>query len=155
MRSIQERFWSKVSKISDDNCWLWLGDKISNGYGRFSLKNKKYLAHRFAFSLDNNIPINNIDCFICHTCDNRLCVNPRHLFKGTNSDNMVDMYRKGRGNDNKGEKHGASKLTDAEVLKIRQLCITGISQQKIASMYNVSQSLITNIKLNKTWKHLV
>ena len=103
---------------------------------------------------------------VCHTCDNRKCVNPKHLFLGTRADNMQDMLRKGCGNkacgDNqglrrhpervpRGERNGHAKLTDAQVMEIRTAKKTA---QEFAAAFNVSRATIYDIRRYKTWAHL-
>lgn len=91
--SLQERFNSKFN-IDDDNCWLWTGSLDKDGYGFLMYEGKAIKAHRYAFILNRGeIPE---DLQICHSCDIRNCVNPNHLFLGTQKDNMQDAMKKGR-----------------------------------------------------------
>lgn len=88
-------FWSCVDKSGgDDACWIWTRGKLPKGYGRFNADGKDVLAHRFAYEkLIGEIPDG---LHVCHHCDNPSCVNPKHLFVGTRSDNMQDMWEKKR-----------------------------------------------------------
>lgn len=142
------RFWSKVQKTN--NCWIWLTGK-RKGYGVFCANYKTLFAHRFSWELYfGAIPK---DLHVLHKCDNRACVNPDHLFLGTQKDNINDMVEKNR--QAKGENHGESKLTEKQVLKIRELYSRDdISQRKLAKKFKITQTMIGYIVNKQSWKHL-
>lgn len=140
-----DRFWAKVDKSGD--CWLWIGKLTSNGYGQFSINRKMVRAHRVSWELHHDtIPSG---MYVCHTCDNKLCVRPEHLFLGTPKDNMQDMLKKGRGRFVKvfGENNGNAKLTSSDVERIKALLATGhYLHKEIAQMVGVHRSTVSYIR---------
>ena len=152
-RPLEERFWAKVAKGSSDDCWEWTAALIK-GYGEISRggrKNGMMMAHRLSWILHNGpIPTGSI---VCHRCDNPSCVNPHHLFLGTQTDNMQDAARKGRMA--RGERHHNAKLSKSQVLEIREQYASGNTSTIIlAAKYGVSQALVAKIVRRKRWKHI-
>lgn len=154
---IESRFWSNVDVRGEDECWLWTGCFFATGYGQFdfilSTKMHKVKATRFMWLLTHGSISRHLE--ICHDCpvgDNPACVNPNHLFLGTQYDNMQDMVAKGRSN--YGERNGKVKLTEAQVLEVYALRKAGWTQQSIADRFEVSWSTIHLIVIGKNWKHL-
>lgn len=151
-----KRFWELVNKT--DNCWLWTGSTTDDGYGRFGsrLFRKRFRAHRFSLFLSNGtMPPNEL--VACHECDTPLCVNPSHLWLGTNGENIKDMWEKGRARPfrGKGSANGRAKLNNDQVIDIRLRYGTGnTSLPKLAKEFNVSTSIIHHIVKSKSWKHL-
>lgn len=91
-KNTKDDFFKNVFKTKF--CWFRIGSKFANGYGRFHQNHKALRAHRFSWTLHNGkIPEGLI---VCHECDNPLCVNPKHLWLGTNADNNIDTVKKGR-----------------------------------------------------------
>lgn len=144
----EDRFWEKVQVGGPDECWWWLAYRDKDGYGKFRFRGKPWKAHRVAWVLTfGEIPKG---LCVCHHCDEPSCVNPYHLFAGTNADNVADMVRKGRGN--RGGRHGNSKLTEGEVYEIRRLLEeTDLLQRKIGEMFGVGNRTISDIARGTRW----
>lgn len=142
-RSHHEKFWEKVDKSGD--CWNWLGHIDKCGYGKFW----NYLAHRFSW-VDSfgEIPDG---MYVCHKCDNPRCVNPDHLFLGTQKDNMDDMVKKGRHKYVKGEESHKSKLNKNDIYVIRSLVSQGYTHLEISKKFRVSISAIAHIVHGRSW----
>lgn len=142
-------------QIAPNDCWNWTGFRNPKGYGRVGVKGKLILAHRYVYQQSHG-PIPTGLC-VCHKCDNPSCVNPDHLFLGTNYVNVRDRWTKDRCNHPKGEKSGNSKLDEIAVRDILENCqprISGRSMAFYASKYSVSDSLIEFIIKRKAWKHV-
>ena len=143
-------FWNKVDIQGPDDCWIWSGMKNKAGYGLMSYQGKQHTAHRLSAEFSNNNPKGK---FVCHSCDNTSCVNPKHLFLGTTQDNTQDRFIKDRSA--KGETIGTSKLTEQQVLDIRyRYSLGNISLRKLAKHYGLGESSIHPIIQRKTWKHI-
>ena len=145
-RAYFPRDWTPAQRLEHrsvtdaSGCRVWCGLKIWNGYGVLTLKSKPYFVHRLAWEIENG-PIPN-GLFVCHHCDNRACINLRHLFLGTNAENMADMSRK--------ERQGQAKLNAEAVLEIRASSDT---QRSLAKKFGVAASAISRIRSGKLWRH--
>jgi hypothetical protein len=146
-KSLIERFEEKVELIPFSECHYWTGSIAPNGYGQFDVGGKTKLAHRVAYEIYIGPIPDGLN--VCHTCDIRDCVNPRHFFAGSQQDNIDDMVNKGRACN--GSKQGGAILTEADVVQIRNLNLT---QKVMAKVYGVAQSSISNVIIRKTWKHI-
>lgn len=161
-KSIRERFVRNfIIPENRSSCWLWHGDKTSDGYGRFTISSylgisQRMSAHRYSY-IFHTMDEPPKGMLICHKCDVKLCVNPNHLFIGSYKDNVDDMDRKGRRvtGGAKGERNRGCKITSELVLKIREdYKITGRSQQYLADKYGLGQTQVSRIVRRESWKHL-
>ena len=153
-QEIQDRFWKKVKKLETGKCcWEWTCGLNQKGYGEFYPNGKSIRAHRFSFQLHHNRLIHDGMCIMHFICDNRKCVNPAHLREGTHQDNMTDMVNKCRAA--KGEKHHKSKLTEKQVLEIREKYSKGETTcKKLGDEYGVDHTLIGKIVRYEIWTHI-
>lgn len=148
-----QRFWSRVDKSAgDDSCWLWIYYRDRNGYGMANFNRVNYISHRLAWQLTyGDIPDG---LLVCHRCDNPPCCNPKHLFLGTQKDNMQDMSKKGRNADKRGEKSPVAKLTQKQVDEIRERFATGgVTKAQLSREYSVGQTTIHYVITFKRWKN--
>lgn len=148
----RRRFWSKVDRRSDDECWEWQAHVQVNGYGSFSHKSHSMYAHRVSWMIAyGDIPEG---MCVLHRCDNRCCVNPHHLFLGTYGDNNADMHEKGRANHPAAERHPRTHLTwdDVRTIRHRYLTDDNLLQADLAQEYGVANCTIKSIVCNQTWK---
>jgi hypothetical protein len=150
------RFWRHVEKT--DDCWWWRATQTVSGYGRPMLRRWLWTAHRLSWVIANG-PIPD-GLSVCHTCDNRLCVNPAHLWLGTNGDNNRDCHAKKRSAYHRGtlryprlsgEAHPRHKLALNEVRAIRSAYANGVDALTLAGQYGVSRNQIYLIGKGKAW----
>jgi hypothetical protein len=134
--------------ISESGCWEWQRSK-TNGYGRLIRNNKSWPAHAYSYS--NFIEPIPSKKQINHKCHNRGCVNPEHLYAGTQKENVRDMNEAGRRNQVRGSKDGNSKITEDIAKQI--FSHDGIARI-IANKFNISISLVYAIKKKKIWLHI-
>lgn len=148
-----ENFWAKVSK--SDECWLFVGSRHHLGYGQFTLNGRVNKAHRVSWMIHyGEIPEG---MCVLHRCDVRNCINPAHLFLGTQQDNIADMVAKGRqrAGRQRGVDNPMSKLTPETVKEIRAAYKEGaISQHKLAKLFKVSPMTVNRIVNHKLWSHI-
>jgi len=140
-----QRFESKIDKT--DDCWLWMSSKDLDGYGKITINNKQFFAHRVFYVLYNGpIPDGMV---VRHKCRNK-CVNPEHLEIGTQAENMKDKVRDGTSN--RGERNATAKLTADKVLEIRRR--SNELQSDLAKEFGVADQTISEIINRHTWKHI-
>lgn len=152
MDETKQRF-QQLYRIADNGCWIWKRTN-NRGYGAFSLgREKKKLAHRMSWEL-NRGPIPFGMC-VLHNCpggDDPRCVNPEHLFLGTQADNVADMVAKRRGVNLRGEKHAMAKLTASDVDFIRFLGESGLYRQRaLARVFGVTPTTVCAILAKRNW----
>lgn len=148
-----DRFWSKVTVSADpDECWEWQASCRRDGYGQQNIRNctpQIDATHRISWRIHfGEIPDG---LWVLHTCDNRKCVNPKHLFLGTRADNERDKMKKGR--QPSGEQTSFHKLTYEAVKQIRETYAARLANQyELADQFGVNQSIISLIVNGKLWK---
>jgi len=152
-----KRFEEKFEVVGD--CWLWTAGTVGlpgdlpgdRGYGQFYYEGRPHVAHRVSWMLyRGEIPAG---AMVCHTCDNRSCVNPDHLYVGDARTNAMDKMVRGRwhGGAPDGEAHGNSKLNEAAALDIR----TRAEPQSVyMARYGVSRSAVSDVQNGVTWAWL-
>jgi len=149
------RFWERVHIQHPNRCWEWKAGKIADGYGELWLTRLVLRAHRVAWAISTG-PIPS-GLSVLHRCDNPACCNPRHLFLGTQTDNMRDAARKGRIviSTRRGEQNGSAVLNPNQVRAIRRRYATGkISQRALAREYRVDHGTVGHIVRRTTWSHV-
>lgn len=147
-------FWSSCKRDTKTQCLIWRGKgRVGKGYAfaNFSAFGTSHqLAHRVAYRLGvGDIPKGKI---VCHHCDNKLCVNPNHLFVGTHLDNKKDAMRKNR--HARGEAQGAARLTENQVVIARALLVGRITPRMLAKKFGVHPTTLSAAVRGLSWKHV-
>ena len=145
--AILARFWSLVDRSKAKACWPFRGYVASHGYGQFTFGLERVRAHRFSWLVSRGeIPAGQN---VCHRCDNPRCVNPSHLYLGTQAANMHDALRKGR-----KKAWGQQKLDAEQVLSIRAQTVQGVPQKDIAAAFGIARNTVSGIVNGRSWAHL-
>lgn len=141
------RFWGYVEKRPSDECWEWTGTIDTHGYGHMRIGGRRLrLAHRLSYLINHGEFDQSLH--VLHRCDNRKCVNPTHLFLGSNAENMADMVAKGRAAHRQGQDNPRARLTASDIRAIRT---DERPERAIAKEYGVSHGHINNIKSRRVW----
>jgi len=156
MNTELEKYESKILRIPESGCWIWMGavKTHKHPYGWVGYKGKNYNAHRLFYMLHHGIQLTNPKILICHTCDVPQCVNPDHLFAGTQKQNVNDMWQKNRQARRLIKPKCRSILNPAQVFEIRKKCLAGISDSDLSKIYKVKKETIRDIRLYRRWKNL-
>ncbi len=151
-KTVLERFEDKYCPEPNSGCWLWMPVSTNDGYGTFWYQQKNYAAHRASWMIRHSQAVPE-GMYVLHRCDTPSCVNPDHMFLGTQCDNIHDMIKKSRANYSgvTGERSHAAKLTRYQVMEIFN---APGPYSEIACKYGVSISHVGNIKTKNKWKHI-
>lgn len=147
----EDKFFSFVAVKNIDECWEWTGSKDGGGYGIFpNSKFKETKSHRIAWEIEfGEVPDS---LWVLHECDNASCVNPYHLFLGTNADNIQDKVKKERQSRLFGERNGMSKMNKEKVQEMRSLYATrNYSYRDLVRLFNISQAQVARIIKRESW----
>lgn len=151
-----QTFMSRVEPDLNSGCWLWSGAPAAGNYGCIKFDGRYQKAHRVSWALHNGfMPPSHTK--VCHSCDTPPCVNPAHLWLGTQADNVADMVAKGRGRTSPrfGSQNAVSVLDETRVWEIKQLvALKQFSGNEVARSYGVSPMTVSRIVNCQTWPHV-
>jgi hypothetical protein len=147
---MEDRFWMYVDRGEGGECWEWEGQRhYLQGHGRFKFDEDYYYAHRVAYRLEYG----EIGGQINHSCENPPCVNPNHLYDGSQQENMEDASESDSFNPLRGEDVEVSKLTESQVVEMRERYAAGETQTELAADYPVNQARVSRIVRGEAWPH--
>lgn len=150
-RPLAARFLEKITRVDGFDCWLWSGVRDTSGYGMIKDGPNHRKSNRIAWELYRGPIPDGLQ--VLHRCDVRHCVNPDHLFLGTNTTNVIDRTVKGRSNRPLGERHPHAKLDDATVRAIRR-APTRAAAMALSVALNISPHTIDDVRYGRSWKHV-
>ena len=136
----------RVVEMVECGCWIWMGARDRKGYGRHGVAGERRTASAHRSAYEAAFGPSPVGMAVCHRCDTPSCINPAHLFLGTQGDNCADMARKGR--------HGLAKIDAAQAAEIKRRLRSGETHRAIATAFGVDRSTITQISRNKSWRHV-
>lgn len=140
------RYWSLVQRAGPDDCWPWSGDTDSAGYGIFFWHGKRHGAHELAVSFSTGEERGeSLDT--CHSCDNPPCCNPSHVRFDTRLSNVGEMHDRGRA-------PRSGRLTDVQVVAIRERRAAGARQKDLAEQFGVTEGTISMIVRGIRWPNI-
>ena len=143
---------SRIS-VDENGCWIWTGYRNADGYGRMVKRHGTQNVHRIAY-IEFVGPVPDRMC-VCHKCDVRACVNPEHLFLGTQTENIADMDSKGRRRKYVPEEMWNTRLTADDVKSIREMATIGGGRghiRGIAKQFGISRTHVYRILSGNVWK---
>ena len=160
-KPLLERFWEKVDKKGENECWPWTAYCGRGGYGTIrqgGRDSRRLRAHRVSWVFYHGKPIPD-GMIIMHICDHPWCVNPQHLKLGTDADNVRDMHQKGRNRPRRSMQSpdhskiytNPSPYTEEQIHKVLYLAKSGLAQRKIAASLNMSRRTIRDVLSGKRW----
>src|SRR5437867_2775695 len=151
MQGLEERFWEKVAVVAASGCWLWTAS-TRDGYGQFRVGRKMLKAHRISYLLRHGELSESV--LVCHRCDVRRCVNPGHLFPGSQKENVRDMFLKHRDANRRqiGERHPSAKLSFEKAREIREEAATGkYSMSELGRRFGFSRRTVRAVLRGERW----
>lgn len=147
---LEYRFWKYTEKSTEEECWIWKGTRC-NDYGVLNREGKNVYVHRLSYEIHKGTIKEGL--FVLHRCNNKLCVNPKHLYEGTHKDNARD--RELTEDHSRGAKNSNSVLTEGEVAEIKRLVRVEFwrTRKDIGEQFGVSHATVSRIATGETWKH--
>lgn len=146
---LSARIESHIERDPNSGCWLWSAGVDKNGYGKTAIDGWHMRAHRASFLIANGFLPPHLE--VCHSCDTPACINPSHLWLGTNAQNQGDAAIKGR---RKGSKNKNARIVESDTIEIRARCDAGENPKIVCKDYGISWSQIYRIWRKEFWQHV-